>query len=64
MPTMLLIVTPKLAWANMAALDQFNFSEALLRPVKVLQFGVFSPEEIVSLPRPLCACAPQAARNV
>lgn len=39
----------------MAALDQFNYSEALLRPVKVTQFGVFSPEQIVSSVGP-CLC--------
>jgi hypothetical protein len=28
-------------------LDQFNHSSALLKPVRRVQFGVFSPEDIV-----------------
>ena len=38
-------------------MDQFNFSEALLRPVKLMQFGVFSPEEIVRFRSAAFACA-------
>jgi hypothetical protein len=53
-------------WRNsrtMAALDQFNFSEALLRPVRVLQFGVFSPEEVVRSPRLWSEALPCSRRN-
>lgn len=33
---------------QMSHLDQFNYSEAVVKPVKRLQFGIFNAAEIVS----------------